>query len=440
MDTPEMRALMEALDARFKAILQARGVMEGARLASFRAPYFLSSLGFCANISLFNSATFVGPNGDFVVIGRADLRDPDEAFAELDARIAAMAADPTAALARPLEASLGLRPIEPSDALFDDELQNERRAAAVAEMDARFDAVAAKVKEHFGLRIPRWMAVLAALFRSATPLERAGLEFIGTSPGGLLDYFEDGGLDRVVREGLDPRVEMRFRRDPPEFQSFLWGDTDGLHWGLFYDDPAELPGAIVHNYARDSAETWLDQATSGVALLSARLRESMESAYEDERPPLSAFALRAALRWFSTADREAIDRDGIVRYRGVARPSMLGAVSAVLPASAGNARLDPAKVEARCNEYKRGRSKILSEWIMEAREELAKGKPAFAYTLGRELHWFDSDKHRKVGEELLLAAYEALGRHALADIARAHYKHRDLPMVSAFEASERQRS
>ena len=106
----------------------------------------------------------------------------------------------------------------------------------------------------------------------------------------------------------------------------------------------------------------------------------------------------------------------------------------------GVARLDPAKVEARCNEYKRGRSKILSEWIMEAREELAKGKPAFAYTLGRELHWFDSDKHRKVGEELLLAAYEALGRHALADIARAHYKHRDLPMVSAFEASERQRS
>lgn len=433
MDTPEMQALFESLRARFSALIEARGAMEGARLAAFRPPYFLPSLGFCSHISLFSSATYQGPNGDFVVISRADLRDPDEALAALEAKIVAIAADTTAALARPLEESLGLARIEPSDALFEDELQSARRSAAVALMEGRFDAAAAKVKEHYGLRLPRWMAVLAALFRSANALERAGLEYLGVSAGGLLEYFDDGGLDRVVREGLDPRVEMRFRRDPPELVSFLWGDTDGLHWGVFYDDPAELPGAIAHNYARDSGETSIDPQTSGVALLSARLRERLEDPYDTEDRPLSAHALRAALRWFEAADREAIDRDGIVRYRGVARPSMVGAASAVLPASAGNARLDPAKVEARYIEYKRGRSKILSEWMMEAREELAKAKPAFAYTLGRELHWFDSDKHRKAGEELLIAAYEALGRHALADIARAHYKHRDLPSVGVFE-------
>lgn len=435
MDTPEMQALFESLRARFSTLIEARGVMEGARLASFREPYFLSSLGFCAHVSLFSAATYQGPNGDFVVISRADLHDPDEAFAALEGKIAEIAADPAAALARPLEQSLGLARIEPSDALFDDELQRARRASALALMNERFDAVAAKVAEHYGLRLPRWMAVLAAVFRSVDGLERAGLGYIGMSEGGLLDYFADGGLDRVVHEGLDPRVEMRFRRDPPELVSFLWGDTDGLHWGVFYDDPAELPGAIANNYARDSGETGVNSSTSGVALLRARLRERFENEYDAEERPLSAHALRAALRWFEAADREAIDRDGIVRHRGAKRPSMLGGVSAVLPASAGNPRLDPAKVEARYNEYKRPRSKILSEWIMEAREELAKGRPAFAYTLGRELHWFDSDKHRKVGEELLIAAYEALGRGALADIARAHYKHRDLPSVGVFEPS-----
>jgi hypothetical protein len=38
-----------------------------------------------------------------------------------------------------------------------------------------------------------------------------------------------------------------------------------------------------------------------------------------------------------------------------------------------------------------------------------------------------------VSEELLVAAYEALGRSALADILRVHVAKRDLPMVTVFE-------
>jgi F0F1-type ATP synthase membrane subunit b/b' len=81
----------------------------------------------------------------------------------------------------------------------------------------------------------------------------------------------------------------------------------------------------------------------------------------------------------------------------------------------------------------RSARKNLREWLAEAREELAKGKPAFAYTIGRELHWLDSDLYRKESAELLVAAYEAMGRRALAEITRAHVANRDLPSVGVFE-------
>jgi hypothetical protein len=82
----------------------------------------------------------------------------------------------------------------------------------------------------------------------------------------------------------------------------------------------------------------------------------------------------------------------------------------------------------------RARSPQVARWLDEARAELAAGKPAFALVLGRELHWMDADDWRAESLEMLTAAYNALGRTALADIARVHHAHRDLPTVDVFEA------
>ncbi len=52
--------------------------------------------------------------------------------------------------------------------------------------------------------------------------------------------------------------------------------------------------------------------------------------------------------------------------------------------------------------------------------------------LGRELHWCDDDETREVSLELLVDAYRALGRDALAEIARVHHANRDLKSVDIY--------
>jgi hypothetical protein len=71
-------------------------------------------------------------------------------------------------------------------------------------------------------------------------------------------------------------------------------------------------------------------------------------------------------------------------------------------------------------------------WIKRAQAELEAGKPAFALVLGRELHWFDADDYREVGLQLLVGAYRALGRDALAEIALVHHANRDLGSVGVY--------
>ena len=55
----------------------------------------------------------------------------------------------------------------------------------------------------------------------------------------------------------------------------------------------------------------------------------------------------------------------------------------------------------------------------------AAGDPAPALVLGRDLHWLG----RPEAAPLLVAAYTALGRPALAGIAAAHHAQRELPNV-----------
>src|SRR4029079_17577588 len=131
------------------------------------------------------------------------------------------------------------------------------RRAALSLMWERFPAVSALVGRGYGLRLPRHLGVLCALTRSRDAAEREGLNYLGMTSFGLTEYFGDDGLNLVGRDGLDPRLQGRYRQDPPEFVTVLGGDTDGLHYGLWYDDPADLPALTVRNYARDSAETWV---------------------------------------------------------------------------------------------------------------------------------------------------------------------------------------
>jgi hypothetical protein len=172
---------------------------------------------------------------------------------------------------------------------------------------------------------------------------------------------------------------------PTEFLTVLAGGADGLHHGLWYDDPAELPSFIAHNYARDSAETWASQSPTLLA---------------DGQP-----------RW-ATAARH----DGWI------------SVSPALPEGSGDPRL--AQWDARYADFWNDEP-AAARWIGLSEEELAAGQPALALAVGSELHWLGGghEPYRRAARDLRAGAYRALGRDALAEIVDVHAAHPGLKSV-----------
>ena len=69
-------------------------------------------------------------------------------------------------------------------------------------------------------------------------------------------------------------------------------------------------------------------------------------------------------------------------------------------------------------------------WIVRAQDELGGGHPGLALLVGNDLHFLDRD--REQARDLLVAGYRALGRDALAEIARVHHAQRDLKTVDIY--------
>jgi hypothetical protein len=306
-----------------------------------------------------------------------------------------------------------------------------RRRAALATMTERFPAVAERVRSVYGLRLPRHLAVFCALWHGADAAERAALDHLMVAPGGVADYFADGGLDLTGRDGLDERLHDRFRRDPAEFVTVLMGGSDGLHYGLWYDDPAELPSFIVHNWARDSAETWTDRRPTLLDELRHRVGRALTDYGGDPETSAAMQPLTAALDWYAEADRAAREADGEPRWASA--PRYYGEISVfpALPPGAGDAGLG---IGARLRAFRR-RDPKAEKYIARAERELAAGKPAYALNVGAELHWLDADEYREQSRDLLVGAYRALGRDALADIVEVHVANRDLRSVDVLTRS-----
>ncbi|GIJ50304.1 hypothetical protein Val02_71900 [Virgisporangium aliadipatigenens] len=304
----------------------------------------------------------------------------------------------------------------------------DERRAALAEMTGRFPAVAERFRRVYGLRLPRHTAVAAAFFASATPAESAALDRMGLRPAGVLDHFGADGPRLVARDGLDERLHWRYRRDPAEFVTVMSGGSDGLHFGLWYDDPAHLPSLIAFNYARDSAETGTDRCSTileQVGIHLAHVDRDLRG-YGEDTAVLEP--LRDALHWFHEIDRASLKEDGPRRLTRLKRPKGGISVGPVLLPGIGDPRLTPAATRHRLADYRDPAA--ARRHIDLARAELAEGRPAFALTVGGELHWCDVDAFRHEALELLTGAYRALGRDALASIVEVHYANRDLRSVN----------
>ena len=302
------------------------------------------------------------------------------------------------------------------------------REATLARALARFPVVRDKMMSVYGLRLPKHLAYAAGFFMALTPEEtEEAWGHFGSGLAGVGEWFEDGALERQLIDGLDERLEMRFRRDPPEFVTICCGNSDGGHWGLWYDDPKELPDVVVHNYARDSAETGRCEPT----LLATLYKDS---AGRDDNP-LDHPHRAAIFDWL----KEVLPRELTAhREENISRPPartdwLVGSLDPYIPGwTLPEDLIGHDARERRLTAY-RARAPEIRAWIAQAFAELAQGSPGRALFLGSELHWFDGDEWRQECTELLVRAYTALGRAALADIVRVHHRHRDLQSVGVYQ-------
>lgn len=335
-------------------------------------------------------------------------------------------------------------------------------------------AVRARYAELYALPLPGWLDQLAALVIALGDLpsnpetlhwqpepgwERGSgwlTAAFGMSASGLLEWYLPGGLDRETldasvlydpippgREGpLDPRLDMRYRADAPQFITFLGGDSDGLHWGLWYDSPDYYP-VIAHNYARDSAETWLDGDDLFPWLQEKIAQATTEAAAEtlsyEDNAELRPYAL-GHWRALRVLDLHLAELSRRASETPTSEPKCLWPRTEGHPIGSPRLALRPGSgaipehIPGFSNEERRPTPEQRRGWMAEARRDLAAGHTASALALGLYLHWLDSDDLREEAGQLLLDAYAAAGFGPFAGILRAHLLHRDLRSVAVFKS------
>ena len=328
---------------------------------------------------------------------------------------------------------------------------------AVSRVRERFASAAVRFHEQYGLLLPSDLIRLAALveilgelpqdppgaYWEADPgAERGGLwldQGLGMRPSGLLHWLAPGGLSRPLLQAacdngektLDPRLDWRFRRDAPQFVTFASGDSDGSHWGLWYDHPDYYP-VIAHNWARDCAETAIEAPSLGM-LLHQRLLSREEELRDEVDPQVpESWELLRAMRvvgqvWEVLEQSIELPAEPRCPWpRTTAAP--IGSPPLALPPGSGTI---PASVpgfgaEQWDNPAARA-SEIVAVWAT-----MRAGQPAHALALGLYLHWLDADEGRTEAADLLAAALRAIGAVPLAAILEVHVRWRDLPSVAVF--------
>ncbi|GAA4893028.1 ADP-ribosylation family protein [Streptomyces coeruleoprunus] len=306
------------------------------------------------------------------------------------------------------------------------------------------EAVAERVARDWGLELPEPFFVFAEFLDALDPEARRALGDIGLSPCGITDLFRDPAAP--PRDGLDARVHGRYYRDPPEFLTFLHGGSDGLHFGLWYDDGRTCAGVASYRTLDGggidrTARTPLEAVR---AVLERCWRDLDDDPSDDEETAAHRTRLgllRRALTGFGTADRTETGLAHAQAYDLAAPPADHDRVTTL---DGGGALVAGDTVDDRpphnaADEYRFAthmyavldNAEALRARHTEALRRCASGDPAEALVLGRDLHWASGgDAHREaLAAELLVAAYRALDRPALGGVAAAHHRHRALPRV-----------
>jgi hypothetical protein len=119
--------------------------------------------------------------------------------------------------------------------------------------------------------------------------------------------------------------QSRYYNDPPEFFTLLSGDSDGLHWGYYIDDPLHPTFPVASYYSNDAFE---------ISIVGEDLFDTLRRAIEEHHQgcvdtiefdldeaeyyeaKLEQLALlRRTLQQYHTADRTEIGETYLAQYR-----------------------------------------------------------------------------------------------------------------------------
>lgn len=356
--------------------------------------------------------------------------------------------------------------------------EDERlRSAAAAQVERERAAIEARVARDWGFRLPDSIFRFRTFLLSLCPAGNQAFHDLELSPFGIMDLFDDP--ERRSRDGIDVRVHGRYYRDPPEFLTFMHGGTDGLHFGLWYDDGRTCTG-VASYYNNDGGGVGLPTRTPLEAVRDTLEWRWRDLSSEDGEPadPLDPDVvvrrhrlrlLREVLKTFETGDRDEQGEDyhdasghspELLERGDPDRLETLDGGGALVEGDTlieGGRAIEPGTAITGDTMIERGRQRPWDDYdfctalvkeltgdpavraahVTEALRRCAAGFPADALALGRDLHWISAgDPEREAqANELLTTAYRALGHDNLAAIAEAHHRHRDLPQVHVLEGT-----
>ena len=110
-----------------------------------------------------------------------------------------------------------------------------------------------RLRQLYGFDFPDDLFRFWEFVNRLRPLEPlAALADVGVHLAGPFDVLA-GRFDRRTPRH-SPLLHWRYHNDPPEFFTVLLGDTDGLHWGYYLDDPANCSRCVASYYTNDAFE------------------------------------------------------------------------------------------------------------------------------------------------------------------------------------------
>jgi hypothetical protein len=274
----------------------------------------------------------------------------------------------------------------------------------MARMDRR-----AQLRDLYGLDFPDELFEFWDFYQGLPPpLREAFNEHAGMGATGVCDVLA-GRFDGVELR-YPALLHWRYRLDHPELITVLTGDSDGLHWGFWFDDPREPP-VVVKTYARDAYEFWVAGDTLFEAIAS-QIEDSIGGCQENiEGDPEYADDYRAQIDALNELAR-VVPRGASRRPRKATRATKEG-MGVVVPRDAWDDAAAARPLD------------LAGDPLATCVDLIAGGKAGVALFHAKQIWAEDHDLACRIMER----AYRTLGRDALAAIAEAHRMHPELPSV-----------